>query len=261
MAITSYANKKLVEYLEDGMKVLILFGHGLGDTMMFMPVFEALRRAYPGVDFGLYVENGQERLFDSSPWNEADYDLTFVLHYPMAESTDMTKSEYCCVQEIGIDPSLIAREFATLPRLESPLVAVHFNGTALPDSVNCPESHARRIWEDILDAGLVPFEVHYEHLFHNPVNKRFPFADRSVRGCSPTVPNLVGLIQSCRGFVGVASGPLTIALSVFPERVLYLQKLHRLKTYSRNSQVGIFDITGEYDTAAVKNWLGKLKQE
>ena len=41
------AEKKLVDYLAPGQKVLIRFGHGLGDTLMFIPLLEALK--YPGV--------------------------------------------------------------------------------------------------------------------------------------------------------------------------------------------------------------------
>ena len=40
--IRDYKDKKLSEYLEPGQKVLIRFGHGLGDTIMFIPALEKL---------------------------------------------------------------------------------------------------------------------------------------------------------------------------------------------------------------------------
>ena len=73
--ITDYKDKKLAEYLEPGMKALIRFGHGLGDTIMFMPAFTLLRRLYPETQIDLYVECGQEEIFESVPDKEGkDYD-------------------------------------------------------------------------------------------------------------------------------------------------------------------------------------------
>ena len=63
--IENFKEKKLVEYLENGQKVLIRFGHGLGDTLMFMPVFNHLKSLYPNIHFDLYVESGQEEIFES----------------------------------------------------------------------------------------------------------------------------------------------------------------------------------------------------
>ncbi len=259
-AITEYSKKKLVEYLYDGAKVLLLFGHGLGDTVMFYPAFEALKKAYPKVQFSLYIENGQEEVFGKVAWDESQYDLVFSIHYPMSEHLkDKTKSEYCCIQELGIDPALIEREFANLPVCKSPLVAMHFQSTALPDTVNCPPDVADKLWNQVLTAGFVPIEVHYQHVFHNPVNKKFDCVTNTVRGCRATVPNLIGLLQRCRGFIGVASGPLTIALSLYPERVLYLENTHPLTTYTRNPSVGRMNIRGPYDSDYVTQWLEHLR--
>jgi hypothetical protein len=213
------------------------------------------------VNFNLYVENGQEEIFGKVAWDESQYDLVFSINYPMSEHTpDWTKTEYCCVQEIGIDPALIEREFAKMPIVNSPIIALHFNSTALPDSVNCPEDNARKLWQQVLSAGFVPIECHYQHVFHNPVNKKYDFVSNTVRGCKASVPSLVGLLQRCRGFIGVASGPLTIALAMYPERTLYLENSHRLSTYTRDKRVGVTSIRGAYDEDYVARWLESLKK-
>jgi hypothetical protein len=260
-AITEYSQKKVADYLFDGAKVLLLFGHGLGDTVMFYPAFEALKKAFPKVNFSLYTECGQEEVFGKVVWDESQYDLTFSLHYPMSEHLpDKTKSEYCCMQELGIDPALIEREFALLPTYKSPLVALHFNSTALPGSVNCPQEVAKRLWKQVLDFGLIPIECHFQHMFHNPVNGKFDFVTNTVRDCKASIPSLIGLLQRCRGFIGVASGPLTIALSMYPERVLYLENTHKLATYTRSKQTGVMNVKGAYDQDYVAQWLENIQR-
>ena len=59
--ITEYRNKKLIDYLKNGQNVLILFNdHGLGDVVMFMPLYERLKQMFPGVHFNLKCNRGQE---------------------------------------------------------------------------------------------------------------------------------------------------------------------------------------------------------
>lgn len=261
--ITSYTDKKLSEYLEDGMNVLILFGHGLGDTMMFIPVYEYLKRLYPNVKFHLYVENGQEEIFGSAPWHgyEEEYDHIFSLNYPMCEWTDKTKNEMCCETELGIPYDPEVDQFASLERQDSPLVAVHFQGTALPGSVNCPEEVATKIWQEVLQAGLIPIEVHFKHIFHNPVNEKYGCVNRSVRDVEANLPNLIGLLQRCRAFIGVASGPFTVAMSVLGAgRVLYLEKGHKIQSYVdvEGTSVPSFVNVDSYVDGVVLDWLGEI---
>ena len=256
--IDNYKEKKLVKWLYPNANVLIIFNHGLGDTIMFYPVYETLKDVYPDVNFHLYVTNGQEEIFDASPLEDEKYDLIFHLHYPMCEHTKMTKNEYCCLEEIGIDPRSTVKEFATIPSYPSPFIAVHLNGTALPGSVNCPVDYAKQIWNDIIEEGFVPIECHYKHIFHNPVNSQMPFITNTVRNCKATLPSLFGLLQHCSGFIGVASGPLTVALSLYPERVMYLKKGHHIYSYSKKD-ISWVDVAKEYDTVKMKNFLQSLR--
>lgn len=46
--IKDYNNKKLIQYLNDKDKVLILFNdHGIGDVFMFMPLYLRLKQLFP----------------------------------------------------------------------------------------------------------------------------------------------------------------------------------------------------------------------
>lgn len=253
--IQEYKEKKLVEYLEPGQRVLIRFGHGWGDTLMFMPLFWRLQDLYNEIHFDLYVECGQEEIFKSFPNKDGDgHDFVFHLDFPMSEGSGLTKSQKCCVDELGIEP---ITEIAKLDKYPSPLVAVHFQGTALPDSVSCPPGIAEKVWNEILEAGKIPIETHYRHLFHNPVNARFPFTSRNVRDCHASLPSLVGLIQSCFAFVGVASGPFVTALSVYPTRTFYLAKNHAVTDYVKHLDIKNVNVN-QYQDGMVKEWLTSL---
>lgn len=255
--ITEYSKKKLVDYLTDGMCVLIRFGHGWGDTQMFIPIFDKLRANYPNVHFDLYVECGQEKIYGSYENKNGgpEHDIIFSINFPMSEGSDQTKQEKCCQDEIGIEPP--DQAIASLPMYFSPLVGVHFQGTALPNSVNCPPRVAQMIWNEIRDTGLIPIEVHFEHVFHNPYNTKYEFIDSTVRGAKPELKSLIALLQRCRAFVGVASGPLITALSVMDrENVMFLERLHKIESYVKYSvpKVNVMD----YKEGSIKAWLKSL---
>ena len=255
LIIAEYTKKKLVEYLKPDMMILIRFGHGWGDTLMFIPILTKLRSEYPDIKFDIYLENGQEKIFETYPdKNNGSHDLVFHLDFPMAEGTGLTKQEKCCKDEIGIDWKANA-----LPKVDSqasPFVAVHFQGTALPDSVNCSKEVAYKIWDEIIGFGKIPIECHFEHGFHNPVNKKYSFIDRSVRDCKANLKSLIGLIQHSFAFVGVASGPFITALCEIPERTLFIESKHKLSDYTKENIKKID--CNNYEDGLVKQWLNML---
>lgn len=255
--IEEFKTKKLVEYLQDGQKVLIRWGHGLGDLIMWLPAYDKLKSDYPSIDFHLYVESGQEEIWgDEKDKDSQEYDLVFSLNYPMSEGSEMTKTQKCCKEEIGIEAP--AEEFNKLVKMESPFVAIHFNGTALPGSVNCPEETARQIWQEVKDFGKQPIEIHYEHCWHNPFNAKYGFIDVSVRGYQAKLSNLIGLIQRSFAVIAVASGPFVVAMATMPERTLYLEKSHPLKTYTKRTDIKKININ-EYQPGMIKTFLENLK--
>lgn len=253
--ITNFKDKKLVEYLKDNQRVLIRFGHGWGDTQMFMPIIYRLRETFSQNQIDLYVESGQEEIFDSiKDKDDPNYDCVFSLDFPMAEGSPITKAEKCCVEEIGIEPFTQTIKFK---QYENPLVCVHFNGTALPESVGCPADVAERIWREIEQAGFIPIESHLEHQFHNPANAKFEFVSRHVRDIKPSLSKLISLIQHSFAFIGVASGNLITAFNINPQRTLYLEKHHKFENYYRYpvAKVNILD----YKDGTVRNWLETLR--
>lgn len=251
--IAEYKTKKLVEYLSPGGKYQIRFGHGLGDTIMFLPAFEMLRELHPECTIHLYLECGQELEWESHT-DDGTYDEIFHLDFPMCEGENITKLTKCCEQELGI--KVPSKDVIELNKKDNPFVAVHFQGTALPNSVNCPEEIARKIWSEIVEAGKVPIEVHFEHMFHNPVNQRYSFVTRNVRDLPAKISTLIATIQHCGAFIGVASGPFVVALSHFPHRTLYLQKHHKVSSYTRDG-LPIVDLLN-FVPGKVYQWLTSL---
>lgn len=242
-------------------RVLIVFWHGVGDVVQFLGLLDILKQKYPETQFDLGLQKGldEETLYPSAVLLEnldnieEGYDITFLIHFPVETDPDLTKSELCCREELGIDPvtnyKLITKPF------ESKLCAVHFNLTCLPDLVTPEYDVAQQIWNDILNAGWIPIEVHFQHIYHNPVNTKFDFIDCTVRRCIPRLSSLIGLLQRCGAFIGVVSGPFHCALATMnTNRIAYLEKEIPNRFTRENIQVfNLKDYRG-----GVGLWLGGI---
>jgi hypothetical protein len=245
-------------------RILIIFWHGLGDLVMFLNPFYRLRELYPDTQIDLAVQQGLsfEDIVpfaktvsgdDMDKLDQQPYDYVVKIHFPMTEGhIEYTKGEGCCINELGIPPVCGHRLINPGP---SRLIGVHFNITCLPDSCNPDEETAQRIWQEIKDAGYIPIETHFEHVFHNPANKKFDFIDCTVRKAPARIRNLQGLLGSLAGFVGVVSGNFHLALAILPcNRIFFLQKLFQLESFTRLPVARASIKPGEYQ-GEVGKWL------
>lgn len=255
-------------------KVCIPFGHGLGDTIMFLNVFDKLASLYPDIEFTLALQKGLgfEDLEPDIAGNNkkviyvtdlsynketADYDIIADVDFPMSENqTKITKAERCCKDELGID---LISGHKRLTCGKNRLIGIHFNITCLPDAANPSEETAKMIWDDVLTAGFIPIEMYFSHVFSNPVNKMFPFIDCTVRHVKPQVSTLIGLIEQCAGVICVVSGNLHVALSILPDnRIFFLQKHFKLESFTKRTSIARASIIpGEYKHE-VSEWLSKI---
>lgn len=252
---------KLTEHLDTGKfkTALLPFFHGVGDVVMVLPIIAALRARYPEIliDLGLCRGLDQESFVPDAvlldgDWREKaltlGYDLVFPLNFPLEKPGDITytKAEISCLEEVGIPP--VCGHLKITPKR---LVGVHFQMTSVPWVANADKDVAEKIWNDIKEAGFVPIETHFQHIFHNPVNERFDFIDTHVRACAPRIDTLMALLGSCAAFVGVVSGNFHMALSVLgPKRVMLLEKDLRREHFTKD------DIA----TADLKNYTGEVKE-
>ena len=257
--ITTYRDKKLVQYLKPGLRVCLSFRHGIGDTVMFQPIYETLKRLYPDVHWNLKTYNGQEVIWDDG--TDTEYDYWFEIAFPSSEHLPgITKPQLCCDVEIGIKYSDVPEPLSPPPKrnFESPLVAVHFQSTCDP-SINVPPSVAQRVWNGILKAGLIPIEVHFQHKWHNKINTKFPFITATVREADASMVSLIGLLERCRACIGVNSGPFYLAKSMgLP--VLYLRTKYTMEQYLRNPG-GLSLMKNQIREDIIEAWLRSLSSD
>ncbi len=265
MVVKEYT-KKVTEIINEKSpkSVLIVFWHGLGDLIMFLPYYEHMveycKNDNIHFDLALLPGLGQRDICPSAlEMSEEDFntnhEIAFVINFPMAEGKEgITKGEYCCTEELGIPPFYKSLDLLGRKNL---LVAVHMQGTCLPGSTN-PESEVNKeIWNDIIEYGMVPIDVHFQHVFHNPVNELHSWVSRNCRDLKPKINTLISLIQTAEAFIGVASGPLMLSLSIKPQKTIYLQKNHNLRSYINFNSVPIVDVNS-YNKTDLHRALDKV---
>jgi len=262
---------KLSEHIEKikAKSVLLVFWHGLGDLIMFLNPFEALTKQFPDVIFDLAVQKGlgfeditadlqgTKILFiDGSFFKELplEYDIIADIDFPMSEGqTELTKGEWCCVHELGIEP---VNNHKLLTKGVNRLVGVHWQITCLPDSANVPYDIAKKVWQEIKDAGYIPMETLMKHPFHNPVNEKYDFIDRHIRDISPKISTLIGIIKNCSHFICCVSGNFHVALSILPpERICLLERDFKTECFTK-LPIKRINIK-EYVDGEILQWLQK----
>jgi hypothetical protein len=218
--ITDTRNRRFLDFIEPGKRYLIQFKHGLGDAIMFWPIFKALQAAKPRSRIDIALWRGQEAVFPEAVADEPEkYDKTFVIRWAMEDCDNLnatdSKAQISCATQIGIKPPAEMHKF---PPFRSPLVGVVFTNSR--HERHCvPEKVADAIWHEIDAAGFIPLELDTRKFPKPGQRKRPAWANRNLADIAPaanTADNLVGLIQRCHAFVGMDSGQFNIALSVLP---------------------------------------------
>ena len=259
--------KKLVEYLDTGefKKVLLPCWHGVGDIAMVNAPITYLKNKYPNIqiDLGLAAGLQEENIIPDAvllqgDWKEAvsgmDYDLVFSVHMPLedANNTDQTKAEVCCIKELGIPPVC-----GHLKINRKKMVGVHFHNTSVSGVANPSEEVCKKVWDEIIEAGMVPIETLFQHGFYNDSSKRYEWTDNNVRNWPARLDSCISLIGACDYFIGAVSGNFHLALCLLPyHRVALLEKDLKVGHFSKLPIKG-FD-TKNYRDGDVKTWLANM---
>ena len=250
--IKDFSGKRLVEYLKPGMRVLVKFDwHGVGDMIMFQPLYQKLKQLYPDVEFHL-KGNSDHQYFYETP--EAPVDIIFDITF--RETTGIrddghfwSKPEYCAVKELGIpwEPSL---EFSWKPDKWNTDLKIKDNCIGFIAQVqSCPDKGlawdtAMFLWNRIKAKGFTPIEVTFRNLNKNAKNGKCSFIDYTCRDMEPTVENMISVIKQCKGFVGVNTGTFCAATCIMDGHVLHLYKRHHFGDfYKRHNPVPEMDCT------------------
>ena len=228
--------------------------------MFYSTCLGALKKRYPGIEFTFATYNSQDVLFGRVDDSPDHYDIAFALGYPCSEwgPINETKSEKCARVELGL-PMPLEERYSLPKSFPSPLIGVHFNSTSCP-SFDAPPDFGRKLWDQIIEAGLIPIDTHMRHQWDNSHSVIHDFEQcRRIDNVPASLDKLIGLISVCRGFAGVPSGNLICAMSLMPpEKILYLSS-----EFSMNRHVHIncfeMNIRKPYDAGIVRDWLNSVK--
>ncbi len=251
----------------DPSSILFPFFHGVGDVVMFLPILQSLRQLYPGIRFDLGLCRGLDQesfvpdavLLDGN-WREQissmDYDLVCQCNFPIEKLDDVskTKGEICCEVELGIPP-ISGHPFL----LHKRIVTTHFQMTSVPWVSNATSEVAKQVWDEIREAGFVPVDTFFRHVFANPANEQFDWLanDNHVRNWPAKIDTLMALIGSSFAFVGVVSGNFHLGLSILGNRRVLLLERDLKASHFTKLPVSSVDIKN-YKQGSVKAWLSSL---
>ena len=262
-----YGSPVLTSFLKEPKAVCLDFrGHGMGDCIMFMPLYNRLKELYPECQFDLICSKGQEYF---NTVTREDYDLVYPLTFPEFNNryygnTGKSKPEMCCVYELGI-PFTEDIEFTWKPgelhcNIEIPenTVGIAFQVTSNPHKSILYEN-AKRVWNTVKEAGYTPLEVHFDHILRDPRNTKYNFINNTCRDYEATVENCLGVIKQCRGFIGVNTGTFCAAVSILGN-VLHMFKRWPFAYYKRFKPVPEVDCRDLVivDTSKVQKYLEGL---
>ena len=233
--VNNYEKKRLVEYLKSGMNVLILFNdHGMGDCVMFLPLYKKLKELYPSVNFNLKCNIGQE-FFNEI--NCKEYDYEFYIKFPewnmrpfFPSCMNLSKPAICASYELGIPftkydeftwkPNEIKNSGIVIPKNS---IGIAYQVTSNPNK-SIDYNPAKFVWGIVKEYGFNPVEVHFEHKLGKSQNKKYDFIDFTCRNYEANIENVIDVINKCKGFIGVNTGTFCMATSMKDGNTLHMFK-------------------------------------
>lgn len=260
--ITQYPIEKISDLVKPGQKVLIEYECGLGDVIMFLPYYEEMKRLFPDVEFSLKTKN-QDCFFDYNR-NMEYYDWVFRCDSFFNEETPglqkYTKPECNCVLQLGIPYNKELEYTVKLPHESSPFVGMSFCNSCFPERINCTYETAKMLWERVRTNGMVPIELFtptYRQAWERPENKKFDFVDCTMRGMGPDLKRMLSLMATCRGHASVATGNFHYAMTLNPEKVLYIENKFSYKFFTNKNILSVNTL--KPDMGVIEEWIQRLK--
>jgi hypothetical protein len=237
-------------------KAVLIFNHGLGDFVLFLPLFEKLCEKYKNWDIkiGFNPERNYKYLYPNSvilnsPYGKYSgiYDVLFGIFYPepprnreefnnftakftVDKIETITKPYLCNKIEIGL------KNFKWTPfkfpfklnNKNSKRIGVHFFGHTSIANKDASYSDAEIIWNEIINYGYEPYEIQMIPLEQIPEIETPGYINKnnSLRYEFPNLRLMVDEIVKCKYFVGVDSGPIYLSGSILGfDKVIGLEKL------------------------------------
>lgn len=217
---------------------LFVFEHGLGDLINYLPVHREFckqtgknvkiaanaKRQFHLIDKNIVSLTGLEGSYRHA------FDYVYRIQYPdslnatppIEVHNESAKPYLCGMYELGM------RDFVWTPyRMKnqwldanSNRIGVHLFGHTGMHRKFCPESIAQMIWNEIIETGHEPFEVHMIPQFADEYSNKdrgdddtLPMIDESnsLRFEEPDLARMIEETGKCKYFIGIDSGPIYLA--------------------------------------------------
>ena len=245
---------KLINKLKHYNNILLIYNHGLGDVVNFIPLFKEIQKRIGKKKLTLSAPAKRQfnlifpSMVNSDEEDVRKYDFIYKVAYPDAvnsyipieHGTESAKPYLCAKYEFGIN-DFVWKPHRILNKTfnkKSKRIGVHLFGHTGMKTKFCPNNISMLIWNEIIEAGYEPFEVHMILQFAYEYNQ----LDRDCDDCLPIInkknslrfeePDLGKMIKEigkCKYFIGIDSGPIYLAsLLLGCENIigLYNQKRH-----------------------------------
>lgn len=134
-----------------------------------------------------------------------------------------SKNDICKVLEIGYDDNKVLEQYKSpfqskLNNENSKRVMVHVGGHTDKSTKNPSESDMKLIWNEIIEAGYEPFDVHMNHtstiIGCDIQLPSYIKPEQTIRNSKGSLKLLVDTILTCKYAIGVASGPILLANTI-----------------------------------------------
>lgn len=289
--------EKVCNYLKDNMikgetqRACLVFNHGLGDYVLFLPIFKKLQEIFKqfwDIKIGSMPEKGykclcKDAVFISPPYGkyEKDFDVVFNINYvepsrgegfisidtgneliSSDRAMNLSKPELCNELEIGI-PNFkweIENIRAGSKKVKN-RVGVHFFGYAWSQDKNVSIEVATKIWNEIIKSGFNPFEIQMIPPNKVGIIEIFDCISRnnSLRYTYPNLRIMIQEISKCEYFIGCDSGPLYLAISVLgKDKCIGLEKNRKISKVLPIDDLTIVDIK-DYKDDSIYNIFNEEK--
>lgn len=265
--ITNFFDRKIIDYLKNttrNLNVLFDCSNGLGDVIMVMPHIEALMNQFPQHAYKIKTNNGKQCLFgDYGDLKDYDYIFNIPAWFNEVKYKSRTKPECNCEFDLGIKYDKQLDYTWKLPKIErSPLIGVGMFSSCFPKLLNPCEAWAKLLWTKIIGAGLIPIDLttfQIPNNKNNQTNQPFRFINNNLRDIPPSISNILYIMQHCAGYVGICTGSLHAALTMYPDRVLYLENQFKYQYFSSKYNLLSMNVNQNFNDGIFNMWLSRVK--
>lgn len=252
---------RIKDFCSDGTKILILYPHGLGDVLMFYPFFEHFKKKYPKCVIDIKVNDIIKSSFPPV-MDENYYDYVFWIPAYFNEKNfsinDVTKPECNVLFDLGIeyDKEL---EYSYKISGKNNLVGFSFFNSFHPREINCPYDLAKYLWEYTQESGFLCIDLFIpkKYTADRVENKKYDFVDWSMQTKGLGINKMISLMHSIAGMASVATGNFHYGMTVYPQKMLYIEKDFSYKKFT-NKEVLCLNVY-KPDYGVIKEWIKRLQ--